>query len=123
MEHQLDNILQAATSIQAGLLRFRNEKGQQTFQVKIAAGDDHSIHCVISGDVLPKIRTKNKNIHLIQKHRDDYFFISGYVDGVVKNNARVLSIAINKASWFVRKRKGSVTWFSEKYTYQNEAAA
>jgi hypothetical protein len=123
MDQKLDNILQAATSIQAGLLRFRNEQGQQTFQVKIAAGSDHSIHCVISGDTVPKIRIKNKNIHLIQKYRDDYFFISGYVDGVVKNNARILSIAINKASWFVRKRKGSVTWFSEKYTYENGAAA
>jgi len=122
MDQQLDNILQAATSIQAGLLRFRNEQGQQTFQVKIAAGDDQSIHCVISGDAIPKIRIKNKNIHLIQKYHDDYFFISGYVDGVVKNNARILSIAINKASWFVRKRKGSVTWFSEKYTYENAAA-
>jgi len=122
MNQKLDNILQAATSIQAGLLRFRNEQGQQTFQVKIAAGEDQSIHCVISGDSVPKIRIKNKNIHLIQKYHDDYFFISGYVDGVVKNNARILSIAINKASWFVRKRKGSVTWFSEKYTYENAAA-
>jgi len=122
MNQKLDNILQAATSIQAGLLRFKNEQGQQTFQVKIAAGEDQSIHCVISGDSVPKIRIKNKNIHLIQKYHDDYFFISGYVDGVVKNNARILSIAINKASWFVRKRKGSVTWFSEKYTYENAAA-
>ena len=123
MTNKLDNILQAATSIQAGLLRFKNEEGQQTFQVKIAAGDDNSLHCVISGDVPPRIRIKNRNIHLIQKYRDDYFFISGYVDGVVRNNARILSIAINKASWFVRKRRGSVTWFSEKYTYENGAAA
>ena len=123
MNQKLDNILQAATSIQSGLLRFRNEQGQQTFQVKIAAGEDNSIHCVISGDVPPKVRIKNKNIHLIQKYHDDYFFITGYVDSVGKNNARILSIAIHKASWFVRKRKGSVTWFSEKYSYETEAAA
>lgn len=123
MNQDLDNILQAATTIQAGLLRFKNEKGQQTLQVKIAQGDDRSIHCFISGDVPPKIKIKNKNIHLIQKYHDDYFFIAGYVDGVVKNNSRILSIAINKASWFVRKRKGSVTWFREKYTYENGAAA
>ena len=123
MNHKLVNILQAATSIQAGLLRFKNEDGQQSFQVRIAPGGDHSIHCVISGDVPSKVRIKNKNIHLIQKYRDDYFFISGYVDGVVKNNSRILSIAINKASWFVRKRRGSVTWFREKYTYENGAAA
>jgi hypothetical protein len=122
MNQELDNILQAATTIQAGLLRFKNEKGQQTLQVKIAQGDDRSIHCLISGDVPAKIKIKNKNIHLIQKHHDDYFFIAGYVDGVVKNNSRILSIAINKASWFVRKRKGSVTWFREKYTYENAAA-
>ncbi len=123
MNHNLDNILQAVTSIQAGLLRFRNEEGQQTFQVKLASGDGRSIHCVISGEVPPKIRIKNKTIHLIQKYHDDYFFISGHVAGVVKNNSRILSIAVNKASWFVRKRRGSVSWFSEKFTYESGAAA
>jgi hypothetical protein len=120
MNHKLDKILQGVTSIQAALLRFRNEKGQQTFQAKVVWGDDRSIHCVISGDMPQRIRARNKNIHLIQKYHDDYFFISGYVEGVVRNNSRILSISVNKASWFVRKRRGSVSWFREKYTYENQ---
>lgn len=123
MKLKLDNILQAVTAIQAGLLRFQNEEGQQTLQVKVAVGGEKSIHCIISDQNATKLRIKNKNIHLIQKYHDDYFFISGHVDGVVKNNSRIFSIAVNKACWFVRKRRGSVTWFSEKYTYENGAAA
>ena len=123
MKKDLDNILQAVTAIQSGLLRFRNEEGQQTYQVKVASGGDKSIHCLVSDENVPRLRIKNKNIHLIQKYHDDYFFISGHVDGVVKNNSRIFSIAVNKACWFVRKRRGSVTWFSEKCTYENGAAA
>jgi hypothetical protein len=114
MNNKLNIILKEVTSIQSGLLRFKNKEGQQNLHVKVAA-DSNCLHCLIA-DEMPKI--SGKRIHLIQKYRNDYFFISGTISGEVQHVAKVLSITINKASWFVKRRKGSVTWFSEKHTYQ-----
>ena len=114
MNNKLNIILKEVTSIQSGLLRFRNKEGQQNLHVKVAA-DSNCLHCLVA-DEMPRI--SGKKIHLIQRHRNDYFFISGTISGEAQHVAKVLSINIQKASWFVKKRKGSVTWFSEKYTYQ-----
>ena len=114
MDNKLNAILKEVTSIQSGLLRFRNKEGQQNLHVKVAA-DSNCLHCLVA-DETPRI--SGKKIHLIQRYRNDYFFISGTISGEVQHVAKVLSITISKASWFVKKRKGSVTWFSEKYTYQ-----
>jgi hypothetical protein len=117
---KLDSILKAVSSIQSGLLKVSNGENRQSYQVRVTSGEDNSLHCVISDDVLPKARIKNKAIHLIQKYHDDYFFITGHVDNIVRNNTRILSIAVNKACWYVRKRRGSVTWFSEKCIYEHQ---
>ena len=114
MSNKLNIILKEVTSIQSGLLRFKNKEGQQNLHVKVAA-DSNCLHCLVTED-MPHIT--GKKIHLIQKYRNDYFFISGSIAGEVQHVAKVLSITIHKASWFVKKKKGSVTWFSEKYTYE-----
>lgn len=114
MNNKLNIILKEVTSIQSGLLRFRNREGQQNLHVKVAA-HSNCLHCLVA-DEMPRI--SGKKIHLIQRYRNDYFFISGTISGEIQNVAKILSINIRKASWFVKKRKGSVTWFSEKYTYQ-----
>lgn len=114
MNNKLNIILKEVTSIQSGLLRFKNKEGQQNLHVKVAA-DSNCLHCLVAED-MPRIT--GKKIHLIQKYRNDYFFISGSIAGEVQHVAKVLSITIHKASWFVKKRKGSVTWFSEKHTYE-----
>jgi hypothetical protein len=117
---KLDSILKAVTSIQSGLLKVSNGESRQSFQVRVASGEDNSLHCVVYDDVPPKARIKNKPIHLIQKYHDNYFFITGHVDDIVRNNTRILSIAVNKACWFVRKRRGSVSWFTEKCIYEHQ---
>jgi len=119
-DHKLNSILRAVSSIQSGLLKVSNGENRQSYQVRVTSGDDNSLHCVISDEVPPKTRIRNKPIHLIQKYHDDYFFISGQVDNIVRNNTRILSIAVYKACWFVRKRRGSVTWFSEKCIYEHQ---
>jgi hypothetical protein len=117
---KLNSILKAVSSIQSGLLKVSNGENRQSYQVRVTSGEDNALHCVISDDVPPKARIRNKAIHLIQKYRDDYFFITGHVDNIVRDNTRILSIAVNKACWFVRKRRGSVTWFSEKCIYEHQ---
>ena len=119
MSNKLNVILQQVISIQAGLLRFRHREKQQNLQVKVVFGGENSLHCVITGDMQGKIKIRGKKVHLIQKYSDNYFFISGYILRDVQETTRILSIGIIKASWFVRKRRGSVTWLREKHTYEN----
>ena len=119
MSNKLPIILREVISIQSGLLRFRHREKQQNLQVKVAFGTENSLHCVITSDMPAGMKIGGKKIHLIQKYNDNYFFISGYILREVQEVNRILSIAIVKASWFVRKRRGSVTWLREKHTYEN----
>ena len=120
MSNKLNIILQEVISVQAGLLRFRHSEKQQNLQVKVAFGSEHSVHCLITGDAPQNIKIRGKRVHLIQKYNDNYFFISGYILNELQEANRILSIGILKATWFIRKRRGSVTWLREKHTYENE---
>ena len=120
MSNKLKIILQEVISIQAGLLRFRHREKQQNLQVKVAFGTENSLHCVITGEIPANMRIRGKRIHLIQKYNDNYFFIAGHILREVQESTRILSIGIIKASWFVRKRRGSVSWLREKHTYETE---
>src|SRR5258706_7855561 len=120
MSNKLKIILQEVISVQAGLLRFRHREKQQNLQVKVAFGGDNSLHCVITSDIPANMKIRGKKVHLIQKYNDNYFFIAGYILREVQETTRIVSIGIIKASWFVRKKRGSVSWLREKYTYENE---
>jgi hypothetical protein len=119
MSNKLSVILQEVISIQAGLLRFRHREKQQNLQVKVVFGGENSLHCVITSELPPNMKIRGKKVHVIQKYSDNYFFISGYILREVQETNRILSIGIVKASWFVRKRRGSVSWLREKHTYEN----
>lgn len=120
MNNKLDVILQEVISIQAGLLRFRHREKQQNLQVKVAIGGENSLHCVITSEIPANMKIRGKRVHIIQKYGDNYFFISGHILREVQEATRIVSIGIIKASWFVRKRRGSVTWLREKHTYEIE---
>jgi hypothetical protein len=120
MNHKLKMILSEVASIQLGLLRFRNEEGPQNLQVKIAVNSGDCLHCAITGEIRSDIKTGNKKIHVIQKQHNNYFFISGSVSGEIPDNSRFFSVAIHKASWFEKKRRGNMTWLKEKYTYEKD---
>jgi hypothetical protein len=120
MSNKLNVILQEVISIQTGLLRFRHREKQQNLQVKVVFGGENSLHCVINSEMPAHMKIRGKKVHLIQKYSDNYFFISGYIMREVQETNRILSIGIIKASWFIRKRRGSVTWLREKHTYENE---
>ncbi|MFI5131047.1 MAG: hypothetical protein ACHQFX_13690 [Chitinophagales bacterium] len=118
MSNKLSVILHEVISVQAGLLRFRHREKQQNLQVKVVFGGDNSLHCVITSETPLQMKIRGKKVHLIQKYSDNYFFISGYILREVQETNRIVSIGIIKASWFVRKRRGSVSWLREKYTYE-----
>lgn len=120
MNTKLNTILRASTSVQAALLRFHNEKGQQTLQVKVAFPTGNSLYCLAPDEIPGEIKVADTPVHLVQKYKDDYFFISGYISGEKADNPRILSIVITKATWFVRKSRGSVSWLREKHTYESE---
>jgi hypothetical protein len=61
----------------------------------------------------------NKEVVLIQKNNKDYLYITGRIDDEVKTTSRVVSLSITKACWYVRKAKGNISWFREKYIYEN----
>lgn len=119
MDHKLKHILQGAASVQAAVVKFRSGEGRRSFQAKVVLDTDDTIHCVVV-DEMPPGKRLGKKVHLIQKHRDDYFFIAGYVSDEAKGVPNIFSVTITRAFWFVRRRKGSVTWLREKYTYDTE---
>ncbi|SRR5258706_8211350 len=120
MSSRLKTILREVASIQAALLRIRSDKGPENIQVKVAFDSDNNLHCIVPGKIPRGMKFTNKKAHLVQRHHDDYFFISGYILEEVHENQRVLSIGVFKASWFVRKSRGYVSWFREKHAYENE---
>jgi hypothetical protein len=118
MNKELQHIQRKIDSIQSGLLRFRDKDAQMTLQVRATTNDDHSLNCIVTGNS-PRGKLLNRNVNLIQKNHDDFLYINGTVSEEVNKKNKILSIHILKASWFVRKSKGHVSWLQEKYIYEN----
>ncbi len=119
MSKDLQKIRKKIQNIQFGILRCRQKDNQQSWQVKATSDDDNVLHCLVESEE-PYADILNKNVNLVQKHHDDYLYITGKVDAEVHDNVKILSIRILKACWFVRRQRGSVTWLQEKYMYQHE---
>jgi hypothetical protein len=103
-------------SIQLGLLQYRHNGKKITLHVKMAVTEGESLHCVVSGD-FPAQKLLNRNVTLIQKDHDNYLYIGGRISKEMRTDIVVLSLDLTKACWFIRKRKGGVTWLQEKYIY------
>jgi hypothetical protein len=120
MSKKLHLISQKIQAIRYGLLRFQEDGNQQTMQVSTSMDDGLHLSCIIrEGDEMPLL---NRRVSLIQKHKDDYLYISGEIDDEVKLNCKIVSFRIAKACWFTRKRKGNTVWLQEKYIYQQPEA-
>lgn len=118
MNKALQTIQQKINMIQSGLLRYKQNDDQVTLQVKAASANDYSFDCITDEDVKG---LHNKEVSLVQKHKDDYLYITGKVNTVVKNKKTVISISILKACWFVRESEGTLTWLEEKHMYEKES--
>jgi hypothetical protein len=119
MSKDLQQIRKKIQNIQFGILRCRQKNDQKSWQVKATSDTDNVLHCLVESDE-PYTDIVNKSVNLVQKHHDDYLYITGTVDAEVHDNVKILSIRIMKACWFVRRQRGSITWLQEKYMYQNE---
>jgi hypothetical protein len=120
VQNKLEDILRASASIQKALLRFSDKNGQGNLHVNVAVGDNNYINCIVTDQLPSKMRLSGKKVHLVQKYHDDYFFIAGCICRESQNTSRVFSLAIIKATWFIRKRKGNVTWLHEKCTFEDQ---
>ncbi|MCG2617166.1 hypothetical protein LZZ85_22915 [Terrimonas sp. NA20] len=117
MSNALKIIQQKINAIQSGLLKFRVKDSPVSLQVKAASGTDHCFDCVTEDEVKG---LQNKQVRLVQKYKDDYIYITGKVESVVKKNKTIISIIILKACWFVRASEGSLTWLEEKQVYERQ---
>ena len=119
MIQNLHVIQRKIDDIGLGLLRSRENKLPVSIQIRVECDKDNLINCYASetGDLL---RLKNKRVSLLQKCNDDYLYVTGQAEASTQNG-KMLPIRIFKASWFVRKRDGSVTWFQEKHVYDRIA--
>ena len=115
MIQNLHAIQKKIDDIGLGLLRSRENKLPVSIQIRVKCDMDNIIHCYAS-ETTDWLQLKNKTVSLLQKSNDDYLYVTGRAQAPVKNDS-ALPIRIFKASWFVRKRKGSVTWFQKKHTY------
>jgi hypothetical protein len=121
MNKKLLEIQQKITSIQNGLLRIRDEKNAKfTLHVKTTTNEDDSLNCLLADDTW-KRKLLNKEVNIIQKSHNDYLYITGQVEDEVTKKGKILYIRILKACWYVRKRKGSVSWLQEKCLYESYA--
>ena len=117
MNKKLYRIQQEINHVQHGLLRFQDKDELLTMEVRATANEDDSLNCIITGDSSCSLMA-DKNVNLIQKNHDNYLYIIGKVTGETHGKGKILSIHILKASWFILKRKGGMSWLREKYVYE-----
>jgi len=115
MNKSLQIIQHKINAIQTGMLRFKEKDDQVSLQVKATAGSEYCFECITEEDVRG---LRNKQVRLVQKHKDDYIYVTGKVDTVIKNKKTIISIVILKACWFVRRCEGATTWLQEQQVYE-----
>ncbi len=106
--------------MQHGMLRFyKGVDSQQRMQVRTSADKDDFLNCVIHEDENATEALLNREVVLIQKDKDDYLYLTGLINDEIRNGCKVVSLKINKACWFIKKKRGSVVWLQQKYMFEN----
>jgi hypothetical protein len=118
MSRTLRLMHQKMESLRSGLLRFREGAEQQTVQVSTSVYDGQRLNCIFK-DTDNGNPLLNREVVLIQKTGNDYFYITGRIDAEVKKICKVASLTITKACWFIRKEKGTVAWLQQKCVYES----
>lgn len=118
MKKDLQYIREKISSIQYGILKMKSDEGYKAWQVKTAPNDEEQLHCIVTDDRSTE-QMMNRNVNLVQKHNNDYLYITGRVSGEADQKTKIVSIDILKACWFERRSKGKVSWLKQKYLYEN----
>jgi hypothetical protein len=116
-KNMMNSICKKVDEIGIGLLRCREKNNMISVQVTAKCGDENSLECYANSKDDLRI-LKNKMVSLIQKHGEDYLYISGLAEKILPGvGGKILSIRIYKACWFVKQSKGTLSWLKEKYVY------
>lgn len=105
---------QKIDAIQFGLLRFRDIKGRIALEVRIKVENENSLLCFVE-EKTDLRKLINKKVSVVQRSDEDYLYITGRVERNMEKAAKTISVRILKASWFVRKTKGALSWLQKKH--------
>lgn len=115
---KLQSIRNKVTAISVGLLRFRDGKKQVSLQVNSKYCEDNRVRCYLNG----KSDTggfHNRVVSLVQKQKDDYLYLAGLVEDLQpERGGHIITIRVLKASWFVKRTKGTLSWLQEKFVHE-----
>jgi hypothetical protein len=111
---KIQAIRNKVNQIGLGLLRLKEDDTYESLQVNAQFDSDHILRCYVHrrADIRP---FENKFVSLVQKKQDEYLYLAGQVEDVSPaRGGKIISIRIFKASWFIRKSRGSLSWLQEK---------
>lgn len=118
MKKPLHIIHEKIAGIQLALLRYNHKDHKVTLHGSIQIADDQCLNFILA-DAAPMENLLHREITLVQKDRDNYIYVDGEITKVSKRKNIIVSVKVNKACWFIRKRKGSVSSLQEKCIYEN----
>ena len=123
MTDTLQIILEKVERVQLGLLRTLDENGDKTSWPTKACRHVDELSCVLTLEECPE-SLEDKTIVLVQKHKEDYLYLTGIVKTqVLRDKLTILSVDIVKACWFTRHIKSGISSLKEKHIYESYSQA
>jgi hypothetical protein len=117
MNKTIDLMHQKMEILKYGLLRVRQENEMLSVQVSTSVYDGKRLDCIFEESNTGS-QLMNRDLVLIQKNGDDYFYITGRMDEETKKPGKVVSLRIIKACWFIRRKKDNVVWMQQKCVFE-----
>ncbi len=121
MNNTLEYMLDRITSIQTGLLRFKDKAGRVSLKVKAIQPAHPSSMQIFLTENQYQERIMNYPASFTQKGDSGYLYVTGFVSAVKINNAYLMTMKITKAHWFESKGNGVNKWLEEVCMYDQQA--
>lgn len=100
-----------------GLLRIKEGSGHFGVQVSTSVYNGQHMHCIFKENET-STPLLNRDVVLIQKNGNNYFYISGLVEEEDQNSFKEVSLKIKTACWFIRRKKGNIVWMEQKCVFE-----
>lgn len=111
---------QKINAIKKGLLKYSEGEETITQHVVMKSYNEKMLLCALVETGKPAFRNMtNRRVNLIQKSNNDFIYLSGVVEEKADLNKRTLHIRLFKASWFIKKSKGNLSWLQEKHVFDD----
>ena len=122
MNNTLEYMLDKITSIQTGMLRFKDRHGRVTLKVKaIQSTHPTSMQLFLTENEYQE-KLMNYPASFTQKGDSGYLYVTGNISAVKINNAYLMTMKIMKAHWFESKGNGVNKWLEEVCMYDQQQA-